>query len=66
VVGPSFAANEVTEALEAIINTYRELRADGELFIETLKRVGHDPFKAAANAVRVTTARQPAADSVPA
>ncbi|MFM2263527.1 MAG: hypothetical protein RI959_2203 [Pseudomonadota bacterium] len=66
VVGPSFAANEVTEALEAIINTYRELRADGELFIEPLKRVGHDPFKAAANAVRVTTARQPAADSVPA
>ncbi len=66
VIGPSFAANEVTEALEAIINTYRELRADGELFIETLKRVGHDPFKAAANAVRVATARQPAADTVPA
>ncbi len=57
VVGPSFAANEITEAVEAVIDTYRAQRLEGERFIDTLKRVGHDPFKAAANAVRVTTAR---------
>jgi len=57
VVGPSFAANEITEAVEAVIDTYRAQRLENERFIDTLKRVGHDPFKAAANAVRVTTAR---------
>jgi len=57
VVGPSFSANEITEAVEAVIDTYRQLRLDNERFIDTLKRAGHDPFKAAANAVRVTTAR---------
>ncbi len=57
VVGPSFAANEVTEAIEAILDVYRSQRTEGETFIATLKRVGHDPFKAAANAVRVATAR---------
>jgi sulfite reductase (NADPH) hemoprotein beta-component len=63
VVGPSFAANEVTEAVEAIIDTYRVQREAGERFIDTLKRVGHDPFKTAANAVRVTTARNTNTDA---
>lgn len=61
VIGPSFAANEITEAVEAIIDAYREHRLDNERFIDTLKRLGHDPFKAAANAVRVATARASAA-----
>ena len=43
--------------IEALIDTYRQLRQpvdDGryEPFIATLRRVGHDPFKAAANAAR--------------
>jgi len=63
VVGPSFAANEVTEAVEAILDVYRAERAPGENFITALKRVGHDPFKAAANAVRVATARTPATEA---
>lgn len=57
VVGPSFAATEVLEAIEAIVHTYVQLRKSGEALIDTLKRVGHDPFKQAANAVRVATAR---------
>jgi sulfite reductase (NADPH) hemoprotein beta-component len=57
VVGPSFAATEVLEAIEAIVHTYVQLRDAGEAFIDTLKRVGHEPFKQAANAVRVATAR---------
>ncbi|MDP3520177.1 MAG: nitrite reductase, partial [Hydrogenophaga sp.] len=63
VVGPSFAANEVTEAIEAILDTYRAQRHSGENFITALKRIGHDPFKAAANGVRVATARAPALDA---
>jgi sulfite reductase (NADPH) hemoprotein beta-component len=59
VVGPSFAAAEVPEVIEALLDTYRSQRSAGETFISTLRRVGHDPFKQAANAARVSTARQP-------
>ncbi|MBC7446062.1 MAG: nitrite/sulfite reductase [Polaromonas sp.] len=58
VVGPSFSAAEVPEVIEAVLDTYRrERRAEGsksETFIATLRRVGLDPFKAAANAARFT------------
>ena len=57
VIGPSFAANEIVEVIEAVLTTYRRLRQGQERFIHTLKRVGLDPFKTAANAVRHTTAR---------
>ncbi len=60
VVGPSFSAAEVPEVIEAIINKYLELRSPtnnnpngrAEYFIETLRRVGQDSFKAAANSAR--------------
>ena len=57
VVGPSFSAAEVPEVIEAVINKYLELRAPSsngraEYFIETLRRVGQDAFKAAANGAR--------------
>jgi sulfite reductase (NADPH) hemoprotein beta-component len=59
VVGPAFSAAEVPEVIEAVINTYLELRAPtgngrAEYFIETLRRVGQDPFKIEANAARHT------------
>ena len=57
IVGPSFAATEVADVLEAILDTYRQERAAGETFVQTLRRVGHDPFKTAANAARQATAR---------
>ena len=56
VIGPSFAADEVADVLESVIETYRGQRAANELFIDTVKRVGLDPFKASANAVRRSTA----------
>ena len=57
VVGPSFSAAEVPEVIEAVINKYLELRAPAEngraeYFIQTLRRVGQDAFKAAANGAR--------------
>jgi sulfite reductase (NADPH) hemoprotein beta-component len=62
VVGPSFSAAEVPEVIEAVIHKYLELRVAGkhgdngrnEYFIETLRRVGQDAFKTAANSVRHT------------
>ena len=57
VIGPSFAADEIADAVEAVIETYR-CRRDGaaERFVDTVRRIGLDPFKQAANAVRRTTA----------
>jgi sulfite reductase (NADPH) hemoprotein beta-component len=57
VIGPSFAASEITDAVEAILDTYRSHRAAGEKFIDALHRLGLEPFKAAANAQRIATAR---------
>ncbi|RQO61706.1 nitrite reductase [Variovorax sp. KBW07] len=51
-VGPSFSAAEVPGVIEAVLTTYRDTRTSGETFIDTLRRVGHDPFKAAANGAR--------------
>ena len=57
VVGPSFTAAEVPDVIEALLATFRELRKPGEFFIDALRRIGHDPFKQAAN-----SARRPKAD----
>jgi sulfite reductase (NADPH) hemoprotein beta-component len=54
VVGPAFGALEVPGVIEAVLDTYRLYRQDGETFIDTLKRVGFDLFKNAANAARLT------------
>ena len=55
IVGPSFTAAEVPEVIEAILDTYRRERQNGEPFIATLRRVGMEPFKAAANGARFST-----------
>jgi sulfite reductase (NADPH) hemoprotein beta-component len=57
VVGPSFAAAEVVDVIEAVLDTYRDKRESHETFARTLNRVGFDVFKAAANTARNNTAR---------
>ncbi|WP_066151150.1 nitrite/sulfite reductase [Hydrogenophaga pseudoflava] len=61
VIGPSFAADEMVDVIEALIDTFRTQRQPAETFVNTVKRVGIEPFKTAANAVRVATARTPVA-----
>ncbi|UXH79463.1 nitrite/sulfite reductase [Roseateles amylovorans] len=56
VIGPSFAADEAADAVEAVIATYRRERQPGERFIATVRRIGLDAFKQATNAIRRTTA----------
>jgi sulfite reductase (NADPH) hemoprotein beta-component len=56
VIGPSFAADEVPDVLEALIDTYRSERTQGERFIDTVRRVGGAPFRSAADCVRQTVA----------
>ena len=61
VVGPSFAADEVADVIEAVLDTYRRERiavnAAAETFIATLRRIGAEPFKLAANSVRTSTGK---------
>ncbi|MFI4930908.1 MAG: nitrite/sulfite reductase [Burkholderiales bacterium] len=56
VIGPSFAADEVPDVIEALIDTYRSSRVAPERFIDTARRVGVPAFRAAADAVRRATA----------
>ena len=58
VIGPSFAAEEVPDVIEAVITTYRAQRLAGERFIHTVGRIGIAPFKAAADAERHLTAQR--------
>ncbi len=61
IIGASFAADEVADAVEALIDLYREQRQQGERFLDTARRLGPAPFAAAADAVRRSTARKVAA-----
>jgi sulfite reductase (NADPH) hemoprotein beta-component len=58
VIGPSFAADEIADAVEAVIDTYRRERSAGERFVDSVTRLGLPPFRAAADAVRRSTARE--------
>jgi sulfite reductase (NADPH) hemoprotein beta-component len=45
VIGPSFAAAEMPEVVEKLLETYLAHRHDGERFVETVDRIGIAPFK---------------------
>lgn len=52
VIGPSFYAIEVPDVIEAMINVYLERRTPEERFIDTVQRIGAEPFKERAYAGR--------------
>ena len=52
VIGPSFRADEIVDAVEAVVEAYRRERATGERFIEAVRRLGTAPFREAADTVR--------------
>ncbi|CAN5492134.1 nitrite/sulfite reductase [soil metagenome] len=62
-VGPSFSAAEVPEVIEAVLGTYRQQREGRETFIATLRRVGAEPFKLAANGARFSASRNESAEA---
>ena len=47
IVGPGFSEDGIVNAVETASETYLGLRQDGERFLDTYRRVGIDPFKAA-------------------
>lgn len=46
VIGPSFRAEEMATVIERLVETFCRLRVHDEPFIDTLSRVGVEPFKA--------------------
>lgn len=48
VIGRSFAAAEVPDVIERLVEAYLNHRHEGEEFNETLARIGLEPFRAAA------------------
>ncbi|MEL6966677.1 MAG: nitrite/sulfite reductase [Pseudomonadota bacterium] len=48
IIGRGFAANEITDAVETVVDTYLARRmSDDETFIDTYRRLGPGPFKEA-------------------
>lgn len=45
ILGPSFAADDMADVVEEVLNTYLDLRVDNERFLDTYRRVGIAPFK---------------------
>jgi sulfite reductase (NADPH) hemoprotein beta-component len=45
VMGPGFTARDIGPAVERVIDTYLQLREDGERFLDTYRRIGMEPFK---------------------
>ncbi len=45
VIGPSFAAADVPEVIASLLEVFVERRQHGERFIDTLRRVGTEPFR---------------------
>lgn len=45
VLGPSFGREEMPDVIEKILNVYLQNRRGDELFIDTCRRIGLDPFK---------------------
>jgi len=45
VIGPSFAAAEVPDVIAQLIDVYIDLRHPDEVFVDTVRRAGLDPFK---------------------
>jgi len=45
VIGPSFSALQVPDVIEKIVSTFTDYRESDESFVQTLNRIGLDPFK---------------------
>jgi sulfite reductase (NADPH) hemoprotein beta-component len=45
VIGPSFAASEMPDVVSSLIDVYVEERHEDERFIDTVRRLGIEPFK---------------------
>ena len=66
VLGPSFAQEEIPDVIEKLIDCYIERRdGDAERFIDTVRRIGLEPFKQQVYARATTTTPAPGTPETP-
>lgn len=46
-IGPALDARQVVDAIDSLVETYLRIRSKGEIFLDTYRRVGLQPFKEA-------------------
>jgi sulfite reductase (NADPH) hemoprotein beta-component len=56
IVGKSLPADEVAPAIQRALDRYLDVRDEGELFIDTVRRLGADPFRDAIYAYELADA----------
>ena len=47
ILGPAFAADQIADAVDTLLDTYLALRQNGERFLDAYRRLGAAPFKEA-------------------
>jgi sulfite reductase (NADPH) hemoprotein beta-component len=52
ILGPAFDANDITDAVERVVDVYLERREGSERFLDTVRRLGLEPFKERAYAAQ--------------
>jgi sulfite reductase (NADPH) hemoprotein beta-component len=52
VIGPSFKAEDMADVISTLVDTYVQLREEGERFVDAVERLGAAPFKARVYASR--------------
>jgi sulfite reductase (NADPH) hemoprotein beta-component len=45
ILGPGFGEHEIVDAVERVVDVYLERREGSERFLDTVRRVGLEPFK---------------------
>jgi sulfite reductase (NADPH) hemoprotein beta-component len=45
ILGPSFSQDDMPDVIDKLVTTYLELREEEEIFLDTYRRVGIEPFK---------------------
>ncbi|HEY8698054.1 MAG TPA: nitrite/sulfite reductase [Rhizomicrobium sp.] len=45
ILGPAFGAEEIADAVERVVDVYLERRENSERFLDTVRRLGLEPFK---------------------
>ncbi|MGB8366047.1 MAG: nitrite/sulfite reductase [Rhizomicrobium sp.] len=50
ILGPAFGEHEIVDAVESVIGVYLKRRTQGERFLDTVRRLGIEPFKEGAYA----------------
>jgi sulfite reductase (NADPH) hemoprotein beta-component len=57
IIGRAFAEDEITDAVEQVLDTYLEHRLPGETFRASVERLGKEIFALSTESIRVATAR---------